>query len=130
MSWLEDVEARPSRPAGGARLVQVRRTSGYVPPVLTRVWAHAPYGHAGQWPSLSVLAQPPASRPARFVVRGDAPLDLENVGVATGEPGSPLGEGDFLVDTTAPGLHAGGHSFLANLGDAEARAVIEYLKTL
>jgi hypothetical protein len=63
-------------------------------------------------------------------VHGSAPLDLEQVGVATGESGSPLGEGDFVVDTAAAGLHAGGHAFLANLGDAEARAVIEYLKTL
>src|SRR5205814_981692 len=29
-----------------------RRSFGYVPPVLTNVWARAPYGHAGQWSSL------------------------------------------------------------------------------
>jgi mono/diheme cytochrome c family protein len=115
---------------GGARLVRVRRTSGYVPPLLTNVWAHAPYGHAGQWPSLSVLATPPASRPVRFVVRGGAPLDLERVGVAVADPAAALGEGDFVVDTASPGLHGAGHPFLANLGADEARAVIEYLKTL
>ena len=112
-----------------AHLVRVHRTSGYVPPVLTSVWARAPYGHAGQWPSLAVLAMKPDARPTRFVVHAGAPLDLERVGVATGDPASPLGEGDFLQDAAAPGLHAGGHPFLADLGD-DARAVIEYLKTL
>ena len=38
------------------------RSTGYVPPVLTNVWARAPYGHAGQWPSLAVLAIPPGNR--------------------------------------------------------------------
>lgn len=52
-----------------------RRTDGYVPPVLTNVWARAPYGHAGQWPSLAALATPPAKRPTRFVVELDAPYD-------------------------------------------------------
>jgi hypothetical protein len=112
-----------------AHLIRVRRTSGYVPPVLTSVWARAPYGHAGQWPSLAVLATKPEARPTRFVVHAGAPLDLEHVGVATGDPAGPLGEGDFVQDAAAPGLHVGGHPFLADLG-GDARAVIEYLKTL
>src|SRR4029077_19332283 len=59
----------------GLVLETTRRTLGYVPPVLTRVWARAPYGHAGQWPNLEVLAMKPARRPTRFVVHGTAPLD-------------------------------------------------------
>ncbi len=130
-AMTDDVVAAANDPRidGGARLVRARRTSGYVPPVLTSVWARAPYGHAGQWASLATLATDPAARPTRFVVHPGAPLDLERVGVATSEPGGPLGEGDFLQDAAVPGLRVGGHPFLSNLGD-EARAVIEYLKTL
>ena len=122
--------ANDSAVDGGVHLVRTRRTSGYVPPVLTSVWARAPYGHAGQWPSLAAMAMKPEARPTRFVVHAGAPLDLERVGVATSEAGGALGEGDFLQDDTAPGMHAGGHPFLSNLGGDEARAVIEYLKTL
>jgi processive rubber oxygenase RoxA-like protein len=115
---------------GGTHLIRTRRTSGYVPPVLTSIWARAPYGHAGQWPSLALLATPPASRPKRLVVHAAAPLDLARVGVATSPPGTRLGDGDYLLDASAPGFRAGGHPFLADLGADEARAVIEYLKTL
>lgn len=115
---------------GGMKLVSTRRTLGYVPPVLTSVWARAPYGHAGQWPNLAVLAMPPAQRPVRFVVHGDAPLDLENVGLSTGDPGAAMGAGDYLQDGRASGFQVGGHPFIADLGPAEAKSVIEYLKTL
>jgi hypothetical protein len=115
---------------GGAHLVRTRRTLGYVPPVLTSIWARAPYGHAGQWSSLAVLATKPTSRPTRVVVHAAAPLDLVRVGVATSGPETKLGDGDYLLDGAAPGFHVGGHPFLADLGPDEARAVIEYLKTL
>lgn len=117
--------------AGGLKLVSTRRTLGYVPPVLTSIWARAPYGHAGQWPSLAVLAMPPGQRPVRVVVHGDAPLDLERVGVSTGDAdAAKLGPGDYLQDARASGFQVGGHPFLADLGPADARSVIEYLKTL
>jgi mono/diheme cytochrome c family protein len=45
-------------------ITRARLTGGYVPPVLTNVWARAPYGHAGQWASLEVMATPPDHRPA------------------------------------------------------------------
>jgi hypothetical protein len=113
----------------GLVLETTRRTSGYVPPVLTSVWARAPYGHAGQWPSLQVMATKPALRPARFVVHGSAPLDLDKVGLSTAPPDAPLGPGDYLQDGTKDGFHVTGHPFLADLGE-DARSVIEYLKTL
>ncbi|HEY2746122.1 MAG TPA: hypothetical protein VGL86_15910 [Polyangia bacterium] len=143
---LDEVETDPARAAavtdafvaaandpkldGGAHLVRTRRTAGYVPPVLTSIWARAPYGHAGQWPSLATLATPPASRPTRVVVHAAAPLDLARVGVATSAPTARLGDGDYLLDGSAPGFHVGGHPFLSDLGADGARAVIEYLKTL
>jgi hypothetical protein len=106
-----------------------RRTFGYVPPVLTNVWARAPYGHAGQWPSLAVLAMRPDQRPTKLVVDLDAPYDLTNVGVATHAAGDPLRAGEYLHDASKPGFSVAGHPFLADVG-AEAPAVIEYLKAL
>lgn len=104
-------------------------TDGYVPPVLTNVWARAPYGHAGQWPSLAVLATPPDKRARSFVVALDAPYDLATVGVATRAPTTTLAAGEYVHDASQAGFAVSGHPFLADLG-GEARAVIEYLKTL
>jgi hypothetical protein len=114
----------------GVALVKTRRTGGYVPPVLTSIWARAPYGHAGQWPSLAVLATKPEKRPTRFVVRGEAPLDLDKIGMQVAEAGAPLGAGDYVQDGTVPGFRVSGHPFLADLADDARAAVIEYLKTL
>jgi hypothetical protein len=102
-----------------------QRSFGYVPPVLTNVWARAPYGHAGQWPSLAVMAQQPDQRAAEFVVALDAPYDLSTVGVAAHAPNGTLAHGEYLHR----GISVAGHPFLADLG-ADAAAVIEYLKTL
>jgi hypothetical protein len=108
----------------------VRKTGGYVPPPLLDVWARGTFGHAGQWPSLRVMATPPAARPRRFVVRPDAAYDLVSVGVATRPAdGSPTTTGEYVFDASEPGLSVGGHPFLADLGPG-APAVIEYLKTL
>lgn len=106
-----------------------RRTFGYVPPVLTNVWARAPYGHAGQWPSLAVLARAPDQRPVTFTIDLDAPYDLDAVGVATRATTDALRAGEYVHDASTPGFAVGGHPFLADLG-ADAAPVIEYLKTL
>jgi hypothetical protein len=103
-----------------------RRTGGYVPPVLVNIWARAPYGHAGQWPNLRFLATPPARRPHRFTVAYGAPYDLDAVGLST----TSYGNGDYAYDADVPGFSVLGHPFLADLGEAEAADVIEYLKTL
>jgi hypothetical protein len=99
------------------------RSSGYVPPVLTNVWARAPYGHAGQWPSLAVLATPPAKRATHFAFDPGGLYDLVAVGVPV------VTTGGYTQDATKPGFAVTGHPFLADLGP-DARAVIEYLKTL
>jgi len=103
-----------------------KRSAGYVPPVLTNVWARAPYGHAGQWPTLAVLATEPAKRPTRYVALVDDLYDLDAVGVSWSA--SPQVSG-FVHDGSKPGFSVLGHPFLADLG-ADAVAVIEYLKTL
>ncbi|MEJ7599065.1 MAG: hypothetical protein WKG01_14245 [Kofleriaceae bacterium] len=103
-----------------------RRSTGYVPPVLTNVWARAPFGHAGQWPSLAVMALRPDQRPTSFVVEPAGLYDLAAVGV----PMRPeAGAGTYRHDASQPGFSVAGHPFLADLG-RDAAAVIEYLKTL
>ena len=64
----ESFERAANDPTLTRGYTQVPPADGYVPPVLTNVWARAPYGHAGQWPSLAVLATAPDEAPARFVV--------------------------------------------------------------
>jgi hypothetical protein len=125
----ESFERAANDPALTLGYTKFRRTFGYVPPVLTNVWARAPYGHAGQWPSLAVMAMPPDKRPTAYDVALDAPYDLVTVGVAivlgvTGRPGT------YHVDATKPGFSVMGHPFIADLGASDAAAVIEYLKTL
>jgi mono/diheme cytochrome c family protein len=111
-------------------VTRTRASTGYVPPVLTNVWARAPYGHAGQWPSLSVLATDPDKRATHFVIAPGALYDLAAVGVASHPPAATLAAGETLVDATQPGFGVGGHPFLAELGATDAAAVVEYLKTL
>ncbi|MDB4955106.1 MAG: putative transrane protein [Myxococcales bacterium] len=123
----DSFERAANDPALTLGYTKFRRTFGYVPPVLTNVWARAPFGHAGQWPSLAVLATPPAQRPTNIVVDLDALYDLTTVGVATRATGEP---GTYTQDATSPGFSVAGHPFLADLGATDSRAVIEYLKTL
>jgi mono/diheme cytochrome c family protein len=114
-------------------LTRVRKTGGYVPPVLLDVWARGLYGHVGQWPSLAVLATPPGDRPRRFVVDTDGVYDLERVGVRYDDAppaARPLRASEYVYDGSVPGYGVDGHPFLSNLGLEERRAVIEYLKTL
>ena len=138
--------AAANDPALTRGYTRFRRTEGYVPPVLANVWARAPYGHAGQWASLAMLATPPDQRPRRYTVAYGAPYDLDAVGLSIDTPRSPSGAlrgpaepdlsstahdtHDYAYDGDRPGFSVAGHPFLADLGAAEARDVIEYLKTL
>jgi hypothetical protein len=112
-------------------LSTVAATGGYVPPVLVDVWARGTYGHAGQWPSIAVMAMKPAERPRWFAVEPDAPYDLTGLGLKW----TALREGDkpargYAYDGTQPGYGVEGHWFLSDLAAEERRAVLEYLKTL
>jgi len=111
-------------------LTRVAATGGYVPSPLRDIWARAPYGHAGQWPSLRVLATAPSERPRHYVVDPLGDYDLQAVGVRTRPPGSPPSGDEYTYDGDAPGFDVGGHPFLAKLGDNDAAAVIEFLKGL
>ena len=75
---------------------------------------------------------PPDRRPTKIVLQLDAPYDLAAVGVSTRAPApgdATLGAGEYLHDATSPGLGVLGHPFLADMG-ADAKAIVEYLKTL
>jgi mono/diheme cytochrome c family protein len=133
LAATESFERAANDPALTRGYTRFHRSAGYIPPVLTHVWARAPYGHAGQWPSLAVLATPPERRPTRFVVDLDAPYDLAAVGVATRAPGAlpaAMTANAYMHDASLAGFSVGGHTFLAALDAADADAVIEFLKTL
>lgn len=130
-SFVEAANAIPLA-RGHAR---VQNTGGYVPPVLLDVWARGLYGHAGQWPSLEIMATPPAERPRAFIVDTDGLYDLERVGVRyeAVKPAAarrPLKRSEYLYDGDKPGFRVEGHTYLSDLPSPDRRAVIEYLKTL
>jgi hypothetical protein len=114
------------------------RTGGYVAPILSGLWATAPYLHNGSIPTLWQLLTP-VERPTRFLVGGHA-LDFQQVGIAgvrwTDDTWRyPAGYVPWsipeLYDTRAPGLSNRGHERPSmGLSDPEKWALIEYLKTL
>jgi hypothetical protein len=115
----------------GRGVTTTEATGGYVPPVLLDVWARGTFGHVGQWPSLEVLSRKPADRPRRFDVDVDGAYDLVHLGLPwhDARPGEPPARG-YRYDGEQPGYRVDGHPFLADLPDADRRAVLEYLKTL
>lgn len=86
--------------------LSVGPTDGYVSADLHGLWATAPYLHNGAVPTLEALLQPPDDRPVSFEREG------------------------FTVDTTAPGMNAGGHAFGTTLPDGEKADLIAYLLSL
>ena len=129
-----------ARLAGSAygRHMTSMHTGGYVPPILSGVWATAPYLHNGSVPTIWQLLTP-SERPVRFLVGGHE-LDFTQLGIA----GVPWTDGTYrypagyvpwsipeLVDTQQPGMSNAGHERQgAGLSREEKLAVIEYLKTL
>ena len=104
----------------------VKNTGGYVPPVLLDVWARGVLGHAGQWPSIAVMAQPEAERPRTFIVDTEGDYDLARIGVRyEASPERPLHRGEYFCDGNKPGYHVTGHTFLSDLPDKERRAVLK-----
>ena len=118
--------------------VILRNTGEYAAPPLSGLWLSAPYLHNGSVPTLWQMMTP-AERPVRFMVGGHA-LDFTAVGIA----GATNASGDYvypagykpwstpaMIDTRTPGYGNGGHTApFAGLGDAQKRALIEYLKLL
>jgi hypothetical protein len=120
------------------RHMRAERTGGYVAPILSGVWATAPYLHNGSVPTMWQLLTP-RERPARFLVGGHA-LDFHELGIAgvrwTDDsyryPGGyvPWAMPE-LFDTSRPGMSNRGHERpSAGLSAEDKWALIEYLKTL
>jgi len=99
--------------------------------VLHGIWATAPYLHNGSVPTLDDLLKPAAQRPATFRV-GRA-YDINRLGLAVDQPGS-----DYQRTTSGCAQRGSGNSrcghegaaFGTDLGDADRKALLEYLKTL
>lgn len=108
--------------------ISAAHTGVYAAPPLTGLWQSAPYLHNGSVPSLTALMglEP---RPARFRVGGHA-MDLDRVGVAYPESHRPYSTPAW-VDTSRPGLGAGGHETqFSGLGREDKLNLLEYLKRL
>jgi len=100
---------------------------GYVARPMVGLWLLGPYLHNGSVPTLWDLLSPPEQRPVTFY-RGYNVVDLDRVGfMATGDEAAANG---FRFDTTLRGNGNGGHVYGAELGEADKRALLEYLKTM
>lgn len=118
--------------------IDAANTGGYVAPILSGLWATAPYFHNGSVPTLWHVMHPQA-RPQRFWVGGHA-LDYGKVGIA-GQPDAdgawayPAGYQPWskpvLYDTSTPGRdHRGHEKEFANLSEGDKGALLEFLKLL
>jgi hypothetical protein len=120
------------------RRMRSARTGGYVAPILSGIWASAPYLHNGSVPTLWQLMSP-GERPARFLVGGHA-LDYRQMGIAgqwwtDSTYRYPAGYVPWsmpeMIDTHVPGLSNTGHEReFRGLSATQKWALIEYLKSL
>lgn len=106
----------------------VSLNTGYVAPILSGLWATAPYMHNGSVPDLWSFLNPHL-RPSKFVVGGHA-LDFEKMGVSY-PPGLVPKSIPGTYDTTKPGKSNRGHEAqFSGLNVDDKKALLEYLKLL
>lgn len=120
------------------RSMTAEATGKLAAPLLSGVWATAPYFSNGSVPTLQHLLEP-ATRPERFMVGGHR-LDFARVGLALAPDASGLWRdlGDYQpfsrgveIDTRKPGFSNRGHDReVADLSAEERQALIAYLKLL
>lgn len=122
----------------GRRYLDAAATGKVAAPLLSGVWASAPYFVNGSVPTLRHLLEP-ETRPVRFMA-GAYRLDLQRVGIA----GTLQADGTWayppdyapyatpvVIDTREPGFSNRGHeSEVGALSPDERDALIEYLKLL
>ncbi len=107
---------------------------GYVAPPLDGIWASAPYFHNGSVPTIWHVLRP-KQRPVVWR-RDEDGYDQELAGLQVETfvtlPKEAIADWQkrTYFDTRAFGKSAAGHDFPLQLTDDEARAVLEYLKTL
>lgn len=102
--------------------------NGYIAPPLDGIWATAPYLHNGSVPSLEMVLNSKL-RPRYWSRNFDKPeYDAATMSwkfKVEQQPGGP-----DVYNTDLPGYGNYGHYFGDKFGDAERKAVLEYLKTL
>jgi hypothetical protein len=122
----------------GRRHLDAASTGVTAAPLLSGVWATAPYFVNGSVPTLRHLLEP-TTRPVKFMTGGHR-LDLARVGIA----GAMQGDGTWgyadgykpysaptLIDTSRPGFSNRGHEAeVRSLTASERDALLEYLKLL
>ena len=107
---------------------------GYVAPLLSGVWASAPYLHNGSVPTLDHLLHP-TERPTVWFRRDINGYDSQRIGLVVAEltevpdDSSPAARRHYF-DTRLKGKSATGHGFPEVLSERERRVVLEYLKSL
>lgn len=114
---------------------QTAVNDGYVAPILSGLWATAPYLHNGAVPTIWHLMHP-EQRPAQFYVGGHT-LDYTLIGIrGTVQNGiydftSPSNTSKELFDTTMRGASNKGHEKpFDKLTEQEKAQLLEFLKTL
>lgn len=117
-------------------LAEARPAPGYIAPPLDGIWATAPFLHNGSVPSIEALLDS-ARRPIYWLRSFDSTdFDEDALGwryeaLPHGKEGaSDPDQRKLIYDTTLHGYSNAGHTFGDDLGAAEHRAIIEYLKTL
>ncbi len=118
--------------------ISAAATGRLAAPLLSGIWATAPYLVNGSVPTLRHLLEP-ATRPGRFMVGGHR-LDFERVGLALAPDPSGLWRdpkegggfaGSVEIDTRKPGFSNRGHEAeVSGLTPRERDALLEYLKLL
>ena len=122
----------------GRDVIDAASTGRTVAPLLSGLWASAPYFVNGSVPTIRHLLEP-ETRPVRFMVGGHR-LDMQRLGIsgtARADGGWVYPEGyepfsqPVMIDTTKPGFSNAGHeSEFDELTGADRDALIEYLKLL
>lgn len=122
--------ARVNSTVHGRRHIEAASTGRLAAPLLTGIWASAPYLSNGSVPTLRQLLEP-ETRPARFTTGGHR-LDLDKVGVGEGVvPNSPRHGTPVMIDTAKPGFSNRGHADqVSGLDAAERDALLAFLKLL
>lgn len=96
--------------------------------VLKGIWAAAPYLHNGSVPTLADLLKPAKDRPGAF--RLGNRYDTDSIGLARNQ-GSSAPERDTKgCGDLDSGESRCGHEFGTSLGDADKKALLEYLKSI
>lgn len=101
---------------------------GYTPPILSGLWATAPYMHNGSVPDLKSFISPEL-RPEKFKLGGHA-LDYQRMGIAYPENYQPFSQ-PMVYDTTDVGRSNAGHEEpFEDLSETQKENLLEFLKLL